>query len=301
VIAIQDILCPVDLSPVSHHAFEHAAAIAGWYGARVHVLHVYTVLIPATVPPFAFAGPLPNAPSEPDLAGVHDDLARLVAPAKAAGIEVDVDVVDGIPAQRIGEQARQLAADLIVMGTHGHNRLERFLLGSVTERVLRTNSAALLTVPPPCADIPSARFSNILCCVDFCESSLAAVTFALSLAQEAGGRIALLHVVDWPDEDEPLTSSSFDVPEYRLERKRDAQIRLDGLVPAHVRDWCQPSTMVRLGRPYRAILRVASEIGADLVVIGSHGHGPLERLFVGSTANHIVRSASCPVLTMGRA
>lgn len=299
-IAIKTILCPVDLSPVSQHAFAHAVALARWYGARIHVLHVYTVLIPATVPPFAFAGPVSGPAPEPDLRSIHEDLEHLVAGPRSEGLDVELAVVDGIPAQRIGEHARALAADLIVMGTHGHSRMERFLLGSVTERVMRTTASPLLTVPAPCADEPSARFTSILCGVDFSEPSLAALRFAFSLAQESGGRITLLHVIDWPEEGEPMTTRSFNVPEYRLERIRDAEERLPALVPAEVRDWCEPVAIVRSGRPYRTILAMADEIGADLIVVGGHGHSALGRLFLGSTTNHVVRSARCPVLTMGR-
>ena len=300
-IIIKEILCPVDLSPISRHAFAHAVALARWYGARIHILHVYTVLVPATVPPFAFAGAVSGPAPEPDLRAIHEELRRFVAPPRAEGLDVEVIVADGVPAQRISEQARALAVDLIVMGTHGHSRLERFLLGSVTERIVRTTTAPLLTVPPPCADEPTARFTNILCCIDFSKPSLAALNFGLSLAQESGGRITLIHVVDWPEEDEPLTSRSFNVPEYKLERQRDAERRLVELVPGDVRDWCEPTTIVKLGRPYRAILATAGEIGADLIVMGGHGRSALERLFIGSTANHVIRSASCPVLTMGRA
>ena len=298
-IVIKEILCPVDLSPVSRHAFAHAVALARWYGARIHLLHVYTVLIPATVPPFAFAGPVSGALTEPDLSTIAGDVARFVEESGAAGVDVNVIVSDGVPAQRIAEQARALAVDLVVMGTHGHSRLERFLLGSVTERIVRTATAPLLTVPPPCADQPSARFANILCCVDFSDPSTVALRFGLSLAQESGGRIVLLHVIDWPEADEPLTSRPFSVPEYKRERLRDAEHRLAELVPADVRDWCEPIVIVRLGQPTRAILSVAAEAGADLIVMGSHGHNALERLFVGSTANQVIRSASCPVLTIG--
>lgn len=300
-IAIKDILCPVDLSPVSRHAFAHAVALARWYDARIHVLHVYTVVIPATVPPFAFAGPVSVPAPEPDLRSLREEINHLTQGHQAEGITVDVNVTDGNPAHRICEQARAMAADLIVMGTHGHSRIERFLLGSVTERVVRSTTVPLLTVPPPCADEPSARFSNILCCVDFSQPSIAALTFGFSLAQESGGRITLLHVVDWPEEDEPMTSRSFNVPEYRLERKRDAERRLLELVPAEVRNWCEPATIVRTGSPYRTILSLAGDIGADLILVGGHGRSAIERLFVGSTANHIIRSALCPVLTMGRA
>jgi nucleotide-binding universal stress UspA family protein len=73
----------------------------------------------------------------------------------------------------------------------------------------------------------------------------------------------------------------------------------DGLrrvVPAGASEWCEPEARVVTGKPWREIVRAADEHDAGLIVMGAHGHGPLDRLFFGSTAAGVVRHAGCPVL-----
>lgn len=74
--------------------------------------------------------------------------------------------------------------------------------------------------------------------------------------------------------------------------------RLRTLVPDAARVCCHVEERVETGRPYRQILRVATEQHAGLIVLGAYGHGALERMFFGSTAQHVVREAVCPVLTL---
>lgn len=80
--------------------------------------------------------------------------------------------------------------------------------------------------------------------------------------------------------------------------KASALSRLHGLVPDDARVYCHIDERVDTGEPYREILRVAGEQRAGLIVIGAHGHGVLDRMFCGSTAQHVVRQAVCPVLTL---
>jgi nucleotide-binding universal stress UspA family protein len=82
---------------------------------------------------------------------------------------------------------------------------------------------------------------------------------------------------------------------------RDARERLEALVPAEARNWCEVDVRVACGKPYREILRFADVEEAELVVLGVHGAGAgtvIDRVLFGSTANHVVRQASCPVLTV---
>ncbi len=75
-----------------------------------------------------------------------------------------------------------------------------------------------------------------------------------------------------------------------------AQLRQ--VLPVDVQTWCRPHIMLAYGMPYREILRVAKDSDAHLIVMGVHGRNAVDRLFFGSTANHVVRTASCPVLTL---
>jgi nucleotide-binding universal stress UspA family protein len=88
------------------------------------------------------------------------------------------------------------------------------------------------------------------------------------------------------------------VPEFRLPFEASAQRRLDGLITDEVRTWAKPATVVLHGKPYRRILEIAAQDKTDLIVMGVRGRNPLDLMLFGSTTNHVVRQASCPVLTL---
>ncbi len=295
---IRRILCPIDFSDASQHALDHAVAFARWFGSQITALHVSTpVFLPN--PPILFAEfPGGAMPSGADRQHLENRLREWLAPANAAGRQTDTLFDVGAPAACILERAASLPADLIVMGTHGRGGFERLLLGSVTEKVLRKARCPVLTVPPPAAARSTLPFKRLLCPVDFSDPSISALEFALSIAQESDARLTILHVVDWPADDELFVERSFDVPAFRQQIEDQARHRLDALIPEDARNWCAPEPTLRYGKPYREILAVAETEHIDLVVMGVHGRNALDLTLFGSTTNHVVRRASCPVLTL---
>jgi nucleotide-binding universal stress UspA family protein len=287
---INRILCPVDLSDVSRHAIDHAVLLARWYKARITALHVCNPLV-IPMADFTVVGTVPPPLlTEDEVKEVH---ARVLACfAAAPPIDVDVFVEDGHPAKQILARARTLAANLIVIGTHGTGGFQHLVLGSVTERVLRQARCPVLTVPPHARTTSKLPFKRILCPVDFSDSSLAALDFAFSIAQEGDAEVTIMHACEWPDADEPPTH------EFRLEREGDVAAKLRALVPDSIREWCYPRTRLVHGKAYREILRVATEDSSDLIVMGVHGRNALDLMLFGSTTNQVVRRATCPVLTL---
>jgi nucleotide-binding universal stress UspA family protein len=158
----------------------------------------------------------------------------------------------------------------------------------------------VLTVPPAAAQAPAASrppYRRFLCPVDFSTTSERALRYAMSLAEEAKARITVLHVLEWFPEQEIREHRHFNVPEYRRFLEEDARRRLAEAVPEEARTWCEPVERVGTGKAYRKIQRVAGEETSDAIVMGVHGRGAAN-LFFGSTANHVVRQATCPVLTV---
>jgi nucleotide-binding universal stress UspA family protein len=189
--------------------------------------------------------------------------------------------------------------DLIVLGTHGRTGFERFMLGSVTEKVVRKATCPVLAVPRSASESPQRPlFGRILCAVDFSPASDRAAQYALSLAQEAKGHVTLLHVVEWLPDASFAKYPGFDVDHFRKSLLADARARTEALVPEEARAWCEVDTRVVCGKPYQEILRIARNDDADLVVLGVHGHGPIDRMLFGSTPQQVVRQAECPVLTI---
>jgi nucleotide-binding universal stress UspA family protein len=295
---IKRILCPVDLSDVSSHTVDHAVLMARWYEAKITALHVsHPVVLP--IADFAIASvAVPVALTGDELRVARERVHGCFAAAKAQDVDVMVDI--GHPANRILECSRSLPADLIVIGTHGIGGFDHLVLGSVTEKVLRKAACPVLTVPPHARTTSSLPFKRILCPVDFSDSSLSALEFAFSLAQEGDAELTILHVFDRLAEDEPLANRPISVPEYRLEVEADFMARLHALVPDSVRTWCRPHTRTAHGKAYREILGIATEDRADLIVMGVHGRNALDLMLFGSTTNQVVRRATCPVLTLRR-
>ena len=139
-------VCPVDFSEGSENALDKAVELARALGAAIELVHVYQV------PVFA----LPDAPMtamDPTLVTqiekqsrklLEDALLRLRA--KAPDLQVNAHLLQGMPAESIVEFAQSAGATMIVIGTHGRRGFQRFLLGSVAERVVRTAHVPVLTV-----------------------------------------------------------------------------------------------------------------------------------------------------------
>jgi nucleotide-binding universal stress UspA family protein len=303
-IELQRILCPVDFSDFSRRALDHAIAIATWYESTITVLHVCTVVPVAAYAPGS--GVLPSAAlTREDREALLDAMKRFVEGGAAENIPIELDIAEGSAATEILAKAEAVPADLLVMGTHGRSGFERLVLGSVTERVLRKAACPMLTVPEGVAaavPVPPVPFKRIVCAIDFSDCSMHALHYAMSLAQEADARLTVVHVIelppDVPREAHETVPGPRDLQGYIAMVEEDSRARLKDAVPDSVRAYCAVDTVLAKGKPYREILRVAEEHHADLLVVGVHGRGVVDRLLFGSTAQHLVRQASCPVLTL---
>lgn len=299
---LQRILCPIDFSDHSRHALDHATTMARWYESALTVLYVHPIV--------PIAASAPGAPVFPPLMATARDRDRVLESMRcfagsgpADEVPMTFEVIEGSAAPAILERARALPSDLIVMGTHGRSGFERLVLGSITEQVLRSASCPVLSVPPRVhgAGHPMPPFTRILCAVDFSDWSLHALHHAMSIAQEADAHLTVLHVMEVPREvQEVLAGDSDVVRDYTAGAREERLAKLRTVVPDAVRAYCTVETLVAEGRPSREILRVATEQESDLIVIGIHSRGAADLLFFGSTAQHVVRAAACPVLTLRR-
>jgi nucleotide-binding universal stress UspA family protein len=299
-IAITHILCPIDFSQFSRNALHHATALAKWYRASLTLLHVQPLMSIPAGPPEVMPVLVMTSEQRQQLLG---SLRALVATDVGESVLTHTDVVEGNPAREILECAKRIAADLVVMGTHGASGFERLVLGSVTEKVLRKAPCPVLTVPrltPDVMEVPPL-FKRILCPIDFSDCSMRALKYATSLAQEADATLTVAHVfelegslpADWR---EALTPRSIRAELVAIENER--RDKLARAVPDAATTYCTVETVMTAGTPYREILRLAEEKKSELIVIGIHGRNAADLTFFGSTVNQIVRHAACPVLTV---
>jgi nucleotide-binding universal stress UspA family protein len=298
---IKRILCPLDFSEFSDHALACAVTLARWYGAEVTALHVFVNWpIANMIPPL---GPTPvealSLRAEDRLA-LERELGRAAGP-HAGDLEINVVLREATDIQReILAQAESLQTDLLVMGSHGRSGFDRLVLGSTTEKVLRKATCPVMVVPRRFDDQRArhVHFKQILCPVDFSDSSLGAVSYALSLAEEADAHLVLLNVIEVPPElrEAPL-AVGLDVDQIRA-AEAERLGRLRGLVPDHAREYCTVEGAVSEGRAAREILRQTAARKSDLIVMGVHGRGAIDLMVFGSTTRAVIQNAECPVLTI---
>jgi universal stress protein A len=180
-------------------------------------------------------------------------------------------------------------------------------LGSVTEKLLRKATCPVLTVPrrhPEAVPASPTLFKRILCPIDFSECSMDALQYAMSMAQENDASLLVVYVV--PNDFVPLPGQSpserldrtISVAEFFMRREEHVRRLLQQAVPETVRTYCSVETMMTHGQPASEILKLADKSGSDLIVIGVRGRGAADLALLGSTTQHVVRQATCPVLTI---
>jgi nucleotide-binding universal stress UspA family protein len=145
------------------------------------------------------------------------------------------------------------------------------------------------------------NLKKILYPTDFSEYSLAALPYAVRLAQQNDAELYCLHVVEMPHE-EYLTSEYMvplnvpHVPEDKI--LRTARARLERFVAENLSGVDKVTSRVLIGVPFIEIIRYARDQSIDLIVIGTHGHSALAAMLLGTVAEKVVRKAPCPVLTV---
>ena len=148
---VSHILCPVDFSDLSAHALRYAAMLARRLDARLTVVYAHSF----SAPPYFTKGNLQEL-EEQFRAARHDAEVELqnFTRRQTDYMNVDVRFVETNPVDGIHKTAEQIGADLIVMGTHGRSGLNRLMLGSVAEGILRESLVPVLTVRGGAASVP---------------------------------------------------------------------------------------------------------------------------------------------------
>ena len=289
---IERILCPTDFSDFSERAYDYGLSLARHYKAELYLLHVVRPVI-IGYPEYA----IPDSVNEfyGELREHAQDQLREFAKVHAEGdVQAIVAVEEGVITESILDFARENSIDMIVMGTHGRRGFQRLTLGSVTERVLRRAGCPVLAVRRPAHDFvaPGSKgepvhLSKILLCSDFSECSDKALKYGLSLATEYQSELLLAHVLEH-------------VPPVEQRETENARIihLLEGKVPEEARSRYKIRPIVRAGKAYEEIVKLAEEEQADLIVVGVRGRNILDLALFGSTTHRVLQLGPCPVLAI---
>jgi nucleotide-binding universal stress UspA family protein len=284
------IVCLVEFSGAPVRVLSHALALARRHEAELHVVHV---------------GPLRRSIKgsfAPEVESILSErLQAVVDSVNPEGTKITTVVLTGDPAKAVLEYMQLVSADLCVVGQNGRRGSRYWSAGVLAKEVARGAQCPTIMVssdPKAHADV-DASFGNIVCGVDFAPASDVAMNEALAMAQQSGGRVTVLHVLKgFPYESVYSGSRAFRlIGEYRA-RVEQVRRELRSRVPAAARNWCSVDAEVATGIPHEAIVAMALERAADLIVLGVSPRTTLHRIMMASTVAGVLRHARCAVLTV---
>lgn len=292
---MRKIVVGVDLSSSSEHALGHAVDAARHTGAEVVMVMVDVVPdVPPVVDPSSvlIAEAYTRTLAE-RLAAERTQLAELRERWQGRGAELSQLIVDGHADERLPAVAAELKADLIVVGSHGRTGVKRWLIGSVAERVVRLAQQSVLVAR---GEAPAGGYQRVVIGTDFSPGAEHALRRAIPLlAPDA--RLELVHGWAGPwsmPETAVLVHASMRTN--LLNALTDTAERMASILREGGRGDVRINARLVNSSPAPALADVASEMHADLVVVGSHGRRGLRRLILGSVAEVTVRHAPCSVL-----
>jgi len=284
------ILLATDGSDHTRRAAAYVRTLADRFGAEVHVLAVADVGSVSV----AF-----------DTGGVEQEvIERLQRQCEEWAAETgefvdaaETAVVSGRPRKEVLDYAAEHDIDLLAMGTHGRTGIRRYVIGSVTEHVLRRAGAPVLTARADGdEEANGGEIARVLVPTDGSDAAGAAVDHAVAVADACGAAVRVLSVVDTRALAAQSELAPSDLVVERLEDQSEHAV-------TEVAERCEAAglsvqTAVARGAPSRAICEDAAESGADLVVMGTRGRSGLDRVLLGSVTERTVRHAPVPVMAV---
>lgn len=283
-IAIRNILFATDFSPVSERALPFALEFATRYNATLFLAHA--------VPPMPAVVPVEPVPDQAEMLrkGAQREMEKFMNFAPLKSVPHQSVVMDG----ELWDVIRQVVADkridLVVLGTRGRGVLHKLIVGSVAEEIFRTVKCPVLTIGPEviAPALPRQKMWRIVFATDFSQGSMHALPYALMFAQEHHSKVTFLHVIGHTG---ALPSDTGEV------LVKESLARMKEMVPEGM-EGSVPELIAQFGAPGPDIVRISTELEADLLVMGVHaGHHATSHL-PWTVASHVLTHSRCPVLTV---
>jgi nucleotide-binding universal stress UspA family protein len=221
---------------------------------------------------------------------------------EAGGTVVEIYLRVGDAAKEIVELAEELEVGLVVLGSRGHGRIRRALMGSVSITVLRHAHCSVLIVRGYEHPKEERQYflGKILVAIDGSEEASSAARAATEVAKAIGSELHLVYAMQeeryrphlgpemWEGWEEGFEQAKRSARSWVEEQAEDVRAEGIRVVESHL----------LLGWPDAAIVWLAQEISAGLVVLGSRGLGGMRRALIGSVSDSVVRHAHCPVMVV---
>jgi nucleotide-binding universal stress UspA family protein len=302
---IANILVPLDFSRRSFKALKYALLFAARFGSTLHLAHAFDYEYPMSI-----LAAMPLAISESEVA--RRARRRLQAAAKKHALDLapeNCHVVKGRASDAVCQLARRLQTDLIVATTHGYTGLRHVLLGSTAERIVQHSPCGVLVVREHEREFVretgsaanskgTIRLKKILVPLDFSGCSMAGLESAVQFAKIWDARLVAFNCV-------PLQTFAMygeyggrDSTALAQSAQQAAREQMDEIVSSLRSQKIIVQGVVALGAPAQNICDYARAHEVDLIITSTHGSSGLVHLLLGSTAEHVVRYAHCPVLVL---
>ncbi len=285
-LSLNAVIYATDFSPCSENAGGFASLLAKQFSADLLVSHAFVL---------SQAAMEAEASSSPSTSTQRKDLEIALAAVSqrfGAGIKRSVPILlEGDPRKQIPALAQQNAPSIIVLGTEGRGRIERGFVGSVSERILRSTSGPSLAIGPnvPTFNPSHAPFRRILYATGLSPTAAQGATYATAFAEAFHSSMDILHIVNAEDRESD---------DHFSETRKKFNTFIEGILPKHANDICNPKVIVDVGSAHERILHHARESSADLLVLTIRKSSHLWLQSRLSGAFQIIANAPCPVMTI---
>ncbi|WP_436927675.1 universal stress protein [Halosimplex amylolyticum] len=279
------ILYPTDGSEPAESVLDYSLRIASEHEATIHILNVADTNQDSLT---RIQGEVIDVLEREGEKIVNEAAQR----ATDRGISVVSEVRQGTPSTSIVEYSQQFDIDLIVMPTHGRSGLKRFLIGSVTERVINTAEAPVITVNPDRDRPLTYPCQNLLVPADGSRGAELALREGIAVAKATGATLHLLHVVETgslgPDARSVLKEGEL--------TERANTIMAEATETATAESFDAVESEIDYGSPAKKIRTYIQENEIDLAILGTHGETDFSRYMMGGVSAKIVRTSPIPVM-----
>ena len=291
------IICATDFSDFSNRTVNYGIALAREFEAKLYVCHVIDLSSVAIYGEFQLD---PVGLQNRIMKDAREQLEEMIGQHHK---EWEPLITVGHTADEIARIVEEKNIDLVITATRGRSGLKRLILGSVTERLMRTLRCPLLVVHSPDKEFVSTddyevNINRILVGCDFSPDSSLAFEYGLSLAQEFESELHLAHVIESAAYQELQKTDTPVETEIQQEIHSRLIQKLQDMVPEEARNWCKPQTSLIEGRSYEELVKYAEQHDIGMIVLGARGLGLVKSLLLGSTTDRVIRRAPCPILSV---
>jgi nucleotide-binding universal stress UspA family protein len=306
---MKTIIVPLDESPLAEQILPYVQTLAPMLGAKVHLVRVVSEAEKADMTLYEVVvlggvGDWIGSRKEQDEraweilnTAASEYLAQQAETLRAAGLDVDFSIGDGIPSEIIVQTAANMPNAMITMATHGRSGVRGWALGSVTDRVVQSATTPVFVIrgnghvlrSPP-------TFQRILIPLDGSEIAEQVLAPALELATHAQAEAVLLRVIAPMSMPHP-SIAGLARGDVTTALRAHALQQLDELAGELRGDYNVPiNTAALVGHVAETIVDYALDVRADLIAMTTHGRSGLRRLILGSVADKVLHAARTPLL-----